>query len=416
MQSALLCNSRYSLSHLYFLLFTPLSLFTCQLAAEGNTEIDAISTSRPLLWSSPHSVRITALHPRVFLTPYHRSSPPCVPHSLSPLFNPVIVSPNRSTDRAAGMEALAVMQSARVHSLLCKSFYSSSPLFTCRHPPFTLLFPKWQHRAAGMAALEVMQSARATWRWWAKRKHKHGLTEGRRAADPRKNEEEEEEDEEDEEEDDDDEEEEEEEEGVGMVVDGWRGVFDIGVRWRQLVDPCEPVLWMERVRGFGARRRQLVDPCEPVVWMETLRSADPSLVGNSVTPISVFRQLTTKYADYYNRTLSVIKSTMQQHHHVLSNIHLMPVLSLPPPSEPSQTLSVLKSMMQQHVETLSVLKSYMQQQHHVFSNVDDLRIPLSKREVARFQPSGCAGTQPCQTVLSPPLLLTNLENLHGIER
>ncbi|CAI5981398.1 unnamed protein product, partial [Closterium sp. NIES-64] len=176
----------------------------------------------------------------------------------------------KGTDRAAGMEALAVMQSARVHSLLCKSFYSSSPLFTYRHPPFTLLFPKWQHRAAGMAALEVMQSARATWRWWAKRKHKHGLTEGRRAADPRKNEEEEEDEEEDEEEEEDDEEE--EEEGVGMVVDGWRGVFDIGARWRQLVDPCEPVLWMERVR-----------------------SVDSSLVGNSVTPISVFRQLTTKY-------------------------------------------------------------------------------------------------------------------------
>ncbi|CAI5946247.1 unnamed protein product [Closterium sp. NIES-65] len=423
---------------------------------EGNTEIDAISTSRPLLWSSPHSVRITALHSRVFLTPYHRSSPPCVPHSLSPLFNPVIVSPNRSTDRAAGMEALAVMQSARVHSLLCKSFYSSSPLFTYRHPPFTLLFPKWQHRAAGMAALEVMQSARATWRWWAKRKHKHGLTEGRRAADPRKNEEEEEDEEEDEEEEEDDEEE--EEEGVGMVVDGWRGVFDIGARWRQLVDPCEPVLWMERVRSVDSSLvgnsvtpisvfRQLTTkyvlsfphfplsvpdsspliatPCKlpSAPQCPPFSSADPSLVGNSVTPISVFRQLTTKYADYYNRTLSVIKSTMQQHHHVLSNIHLMPVLSLPPPSEPSQTLSVLKSMMQQHVETLSVLKTYMQQQHHVFSNVDDLRIPLSKREVARVE---AAATEyhlfdivgqsffvvtPCHSAAFPGLLLNGTEVL-----
>ncbi|CAI5981399.1 unnamed protein product, partial [Closterium sp. NIES-64] len=54
-------------------------------------------------------------------------------------------------------------------------------------------------------------------------------------------------------------------------------------------------------------------------------------------------------------------------------------------SLPIRTLSVLKSMMQQHVETLSVLKTYMQQQHHVFSNVDDLRIPLSKREVARVE-------------------------------
>ncbi|CAI7865594.1 unnamed protein product [Closterium sp. NIES-54] len=101
-------------------------------------------------------------------------------------------------------------------------------------------------RAAGMAALEVMQSARATWRRWARRKQPHGLMEGRKAAGHKKNEE----DEEDEEEEDEDEEEdeEEEEEGVGMIVNGWRGVFGIGARWRQLVDPCVPVLWMERVR------------------------------------------------------------------------------------------------------------------------------------------------------------------------
>ncbi|CAI5507546.1 unnamed protein product, partial [Closterium sp. Naga37s-1] len=252
-------------------------------------------------------------------------------------------------DWAAGMAALEVMQSARAHSLLCKSFYSSSPLFTCHHPPFTLLFSNWQHRATGMAALEVMQSARATWRRWARRKQKHGLTEGRRAADPRKSEEEEEEDEEDEEEEEDDDEE--EEEGVGMVVDGWRGVFGIGARWRQLVDPCEPVLWMEMVR-----------------------SVDPSLVGNSVTPISVFRQLTTKYADYYNRTLAVLKGIMQQ-------------------------------------------------QHHVFANGDDQRIPLSERDCARVE---AAATEydlfdivgqsffvvtPCHSATTPGVVLNGTEIL-----
>ncbi|GJP82072.1 hypothetical protein CLOP_g12297 [Closterium sp. NIES-67] len=150
---------------------------------------------------------------------------------------------------------------------------------------------KRAQRAAGMAALEVMQSARATWRRWAKRiRRGDGVKEERR--DEKENEDDEEDEEEDEEE---EEEDEEEEEGEGMPVDGWKGLFSIGARWRQIVEPCEPVIWTER-----------------------LRSTDSSLVGNSNTPISVFRQLTTKYADYYNRTLSVLKHRMVQQQHVFS--------------------------------------------------------------------------------------------------
>ena len=48
-----------------------------------------------------------------------------------------------------------------------------------------------------------------------------------------------------------------EEQGMGMHFVGYRDVFDVAVRWRQLSEPNDPVWWIDRLtpeafrEGFG---------------------------------------------------------------------------------------------------------------------------------------------------------------------
>ncbi|CAI7876927.1 unnamed protein product, partial [Closterium sp. NIES-53] len=83
-----------------------------------------------------------------------------------------------------------------------------------------------QQRAAGLAALDIMQTVRKAWRDWMKNGQ---VVQGSSA--------------------------EEVEEGVGV---GWRDVYGMGVRWRQIAEPNDPIVWIDGLTreafetGFGS--------------------------------------------------------------------------------------------------------------------------------------------------------------------
>ncbi|CAI5498338.1 unnamed protein product, partial [Closterium sp. Naga37s-1] len=83
-----------------------------------------------------------------------------------------------------------------------------------------------QQRAAGLAALDIMQTVRKAWKDWMKSGH---VEQGSSA--------------------------EEVEEGVGV---GWRDVYGMGVRWRQIAEPNDPIVWIDGLTreafetGFGS--------------------------------------------------------------------------------------------------------------------------------------------------------------------
>ncbi|CAI5533724.1 unnamed protein product, partial [Closterium sp. Naga37s-1] len=83
-----------------------------------------------------------------------------------------------------------------------------------------------QQRAAGLAALDIMQTVRKAWRDWMK----SGQVDRSSSA-------------------------EEVEEGVGV---GWRDVYGMGVRWRQIAEPNDPIVWIDGLTreafetGFGS--------------------------------------------------------------------------------------------------------------------------------------------------------------------
>ncbi|GJP40400.1 hypothetical protein CLOM_g24670 [Closterium sp. NIES-68] len=83
-----------------------------------------------------------------------------------------------------------------------------------------------QQRAAGLAALDIMQTVRKAWgEWMGRGQVARGLSA------------------------------EEVEEGVGV---GWRDVYGIGVRWRQIAEPNDPIVWIDGLTreafetGFGS--------------------------------------------------------------------------------------------------------------------------------------------------------------------
>lgn len=80
-----------------------------------------------------------------------------------------------------------------------------------------------QQRMAGLAAMQVMEAVRETWEVMSVGK---GLKSSRG--------------------------------GNDRLVTGWRSLYQIPVRWRQIVEPCDPVLWIDELTsiafesGFGS--------------------------------------------------------------------------------------------------------------------------------------------------------------------
>ncbi|CAI5993651.1 unnamed protein product, partial [Closterium sp. NIES-64] len=83
-----------------------------------------------------------------------------------------------------------------------------------------------QQRAAGLAALDIMQTVRKAWRDWMK----SGQVDRSSSA-------------------------EEVEEGVGV---GWRDVYGMGVRWRQIAEPNDPIVWIDGLTAFKIVRQEML--------------------------------------------------------------------------------------------------------------------------------------------------------------
>ncbi|CAI7800637.1 unnamed protein product, partial [Closterium sp. NIES-54] len=95
-----------------------------------------------------------------------------------------------------------------------------------------------QQRAAGLAALEIMQRVRRAWGEWMG----GGRVERGSSA-------------------------EEVEEGVGV---GWRDVYGMGVRWRQVAEPNDPIVWIDGLTresfesGFGSTTPMVSGPAHNI--------------------------------------------------------------------------------------------------------------------------------------------------------
>lgn len=68
----------------------------------------------------------------------------------------------------------------------------------------------------------------------------------------------------------------------------WRDVFDIGVRWRQLAEPNDPVWWTDRFQEFTDDSFDVVS-----------------------TPILTGAKRVGRYYTYYNETFALLKKTMR---------------------------------------------------------------------------------------------------------
>lgn len=42
-----------------------------------------------------------------------------------------------------------------------------------------------------------------------------------------------------------------EERTSGRVAMSWHDVYDLAVKWRQISEPCDPVVWVNKLRYFG---------------------------------------------------------------------------------------------------------------------------------------------------------------------
>ncbi|GJP57500.1 hypothetical protein CLOP_g12210 [Closterium sp. NIES-67] len=119
-----------------------------------------------------------------------------------------------------------------------------------------MLRNKMQLRMAGLAALDVMQQVRRTWEAVAKAQEQ--------------------------------EEEEEEEEGDGGIG-GWRDVFQIIARWRQIANPTDATFWKDL----------LLSPQRVAV--------------RSTTPIKVYDLETVKYYPVHDRAVALTRATLLEH-------------------------------------------------------------------------------------------------------
>lgn len=73
----------------------------------------------------------------------------------------------------------------------------------------------------------------------------------------------------------------------------WRDMFDIGVKWRQLAEPTDPVWWMDRFEEFSGDK------------------------GNDTvsTPLMTGQNKVRRYYTYFNETLALFKKAMRQCHY-----------------------------------------------------------------------------------------------------